>query len=250
MVRIGGYDGKWELVERIRIPDEVPSPWIRGCISDNKIIIPNFKTYLRGKGHCCMLDIDNKTIQEVITDAGSKTVFLNVDTVVCGMLEIMPNGASLEDCIRLYDRRWNVFSNITIPHNKHDKVINSTFVDVLVDRDGKIIAAERHQTNIYVINPSDGEIVKTITCKGKLILRGVLSSGQFVAHPSPHDNKIPIIDREGSQKEIALDRTATSCTIDPLTDDLYPVYWDKTRKACVVDHLSSTGELKATNVLN
>ena len=77
----------------------------------------------------------------------------------------------------------------------------------------------------------------------------MLSSGQFVAHPSPHDNKIPIIDREGSQKEIALDRTATSCTIDPLTDDLYPVYWDKTRKACVVDHLSSTGELKATNVL-
>ena len=73
--RIGGYDGKWELVERIRIPDEVPSPWIRGCISDNKIIISNFKTYLRGKGHCCMLDIDNKTFQEVITDAGSKTVF-------------------------------------------------------------------------------------------------------------------------------------------------------------------------------
>ena len=58
-------------------------------------------------------------------------------------------------------------------------------VDVAVDQNGMIIAAEEGQSKIYVINPADGKIMNTITCKQNINMHGVLSSGHIIAQPSP-----------------------------------------------------------------
>ena len=81
----------------------------------------------------------------------------------------------------------------------------STGVNVAVDQDGMIIAAEGDQSKIYVINPSDGKIMNTITCKENIRMRGVLSSGHIIAQPLHSQRQIDrvfIIDRQGAQREI------------------------------------------------
>eukprot|EP00057_Strongylocentrotus_purpuratus_P018021 XP_011672495.1 PREDICTED: uncharacterized protein LOC105442264 [Strongylocentrotus purpuratus] len=99
-------------------------------------------------------------------------------------------------------------------------------VDVAVDQDGMIIAAEGFQSKIYVINPADGKIMNTITCKQNIRMRGVLSSGHIIARPSLPDHRVLIIDRQGAQREIPHSDVILNACIDPMTDDLYVVTSD------------------------
>ena len=160
--RIGGYDGEWKLIDTINVSDEITFPFIVGWIDECNVII----TENVGSHHTYMLDMNTKHSQRVITGSDTSAivscVLLNDDKVVCGKFSEELTGDSLTGCISVYDRQWKRINDVTIPRNTtHD----GTWVNVAVDQDGMIIAAEGRQSKIYVINPADGKIMNTNTCK-------------------------------------------------------------------------------------
>ena len=246
--RIGGFGEKWVLTETISISNK--NACIAGSISDT-VIMSSFSFPQR----LSVINLTDKIVTEKMVSSKSHSyiwscALLNEDTIVCGMGFKLksPTENTLDDVIRLYDKEWNLIKSISLPHNtKNDRC------KVDVDgKDGMVIAAERGQTKIYVINPTDGEIVDTITCKREIVLCGTLSTGDFIAIPSPVNDKVIFIDRRhgrGTQREIAIGGTVYKCGIDSLTADLFPVYHQEGKDAFVVDHLKSNGEVKAKDVL-
>nr|XP_054756970.1 uncharacterized protein LOC129263066 [Lytechinus pictus] len=244
--RIGGYDGEWMLSDTISGKDKIEFPYIVGCIDECNVIITD---WVSDSEHTYMLDINTKHTQRVITRTDTSYVIscalLNDDKIVCGKLRKVCTGDSLTGCISVYDRQWMRINDVTIPRNT---TRDTSWVDVAVDRDGMIIAAERGQSKIYVINPADSKIVNTITCKQNVLMRGVLSSGHIIARPCPSDKRVLIIDIQGGQREIPHSDVILNVCVDPITDDLYVVTSDDERKTCVIDQVMSGNEVKKRRV--
>nr|XP_054767211.1 uncharacterized protein LOC129274425 [Lytechinus pictus] len=240
--RIDGYDGEWKLIDTINFRDKITVPWIVGCIDEDKVMITDALT---GEGHTYMLDLNSKTTQRYDTSYIISCAALNDDKVVCGRLIKGCTGDSLPGCISVYDRQWNHINDVTIPRNT---TRNDAWVPVAIDHDGMIIAAEVGQSMIYVINPVNDEIVNTITCKEKILMRDVLSSGHIIARPSPPDRRALIIEREGDHREIPHSDVIRNVCVDRMTDDLYVVTSDGEYKTCVIDHVMSEGNIKKRRV--
>ncbi|XP_063956726.1 uncharacterized protein LOC135154475 [Lytechinus pictus] len=244
--RIGGYDGEWILSDTISVKDKFTSPIIVGCIDECNVIITD---RVSGSRHTYMLDINTKHIQRVITGTDTSCVIscalLNDDKIVCGRRCEGCTGDSLTGSISVYDRQWMRINDVTIPRNT---TRDTSCVDVAVDRDGMIIAAEWGQSKIYVINPADSKIVNTITCKQDVNMRGVLSSGHIIAQPNPLGKRVLIIDRQGGQREIPHSDFILGVCVDPITDDLYVVTSDDEYKTCVIDQVMSGNEVKKRRV--
>ncbi|XP_041466086.1 uncharacterized protein LOC121416681 [Lytechinus variegatus] len=244
--RIGGYDGEWTLSDTINVKDKIKLPRIVGCIDECNVIITN---RVSSSLHTYMLDMNTKHIQRVITGTDTSCVFscalLNDDKIVCGRWCKGCTGGSLTGCISVYDRQWMRINDVTIPRNT---TRNITLVYVAVDRDGMIIAAEWNQSKIYVINPADSKIVNTITCKQKVLMRGVLSSGHIIAQPNPRGKRVLIIDRQGGQREIPHSDVIFNISVDPITDDLYVLILDYEGKTCAIDQVISGNEVKERRV--
>nr|XP_054757483.1 uncharacterized protein LOC129263603 [Lytechinus pictus] len=240
--RIGGYDGEWMLSDTTSVQDKITFPCIVGCIDECNVIITD---RVSGSQHTYILDMNTKHIQRVITDIDTSCVMscalLNDDKIVCGRLRKGCTGDSLTGFISVYNRQWMRINDVTIPRNTTRDI---SWVDVAVDRDGMIIAAERAQSKIYVINPADSKIVNTITCKQDVWMRGVLSSGHIIAQPYPRDKRVLIIDRHGGQREIPHSDVILNVSVDPITDDLYVVTSDDEYKTCVIDQVMSGNEVK------
>ena len=196
-----------------------------------------------------MFDMNTEHTQRVITNIGISGVLscalLNDDKVVCGKSSEWCTGDSLTECISVYDRQWKHINDVTIPRNT---TRDYTWVYVAVDQDGMIIAAEWGQSKIYVINPANGKIMNTITCKQNIRMHGVLSSGHIIAQPYPADHSVFIIDRQGAQREIVHSDEILNAFIDPMTDDLYVVTSDDEYKTCVIDQVMSGGDMKKRRV--
>eukprot|EP00057_Strongylocentrotus_purpuratus_P015257 XP_011669731.1 PREDICTED: uncharacterized protein LOC105440859 [Strongylocentrotus purpuratus] len=160
--------------------------------------------------------------------------------VVCGKAN-RRTGDSLTGYINVYDRQWKLIIDVTLPINTTG---GDTWVDVAADKDGMTIAAEACQSKIYVINPADGKIVNTITCKDNIRLCDMLSSGHIIARLYPADRRVLIIDREGVQREITHSDVIWNVCVDPKTDDLYVVTSDEEYKTCVIDQVMSEGDMK------
>nr|XP_054756966.1 uncharacterized protein LOC129263063 [Lytechinus pictus] len=269
--RIGGYDGKWMLSDTISVKDKFTYPIIVGCIDECNVIITE---WLSGS-HTYMLDMNTKHIQRVITGTDTSCVIsctlLNDDKKVCGRWCKGCTGDSLTGCISVYDRQWMCINDVTIPRNKSYDISSSSgrltrlfsrltfkevkhttndtsWVDVAVDRDGMIIAAECGQSKIYVIKPADSKILDTIKCKQDVEMRGVLSSGHIIALPFPFDKRVLIIDRQGGKREIPHSDVILNVCIDPITDDLYIVTSDDEYKKFVIDQVMSGNEVKKRRV--
>ncbi|XP_041466100.1 uncharacterized protein LOC121416699 [Lytechinus variegatus] len=246
--RIGGHDGEWMLSDTISVEDKITFPLIVGCIDECNVII----TDVESDSHTYMLDINTKHIQRVITGTDTSCVLscalLNGEKIVCGRLCEGCTGDSLTESISVYDRQWIHLNDVTIPRNKSYDIASSSGVYVAVDRDGMIIAAECDQSKIYVINPADSKIVKTIKCKQNVQMRGVLSSGHIIAQPYPHDKRVLIIDRQGGQREIPHSDVILNVSVDHITDDLYVVTSDDEYKTCVIDQVISGSEVKKRRV--
>eukprot|EP00057_Strongylocentrotus_purpuratus_P022545 XP_011677019.1 PREDICTED: uncharacterized protein LOC105444448 [Strongylocentrotus purpuratus] len=256
--RIDRFDGEWKLIDTINVKDKCTLPIIVGCIDECNVIITDMR---KGSTHTYMLDMNTKHTQRVITVRDTSMVFscalLNDDKVVCGKCSKGYTGNTLTGCICVYDRQWKLINNITIPKNTTDNVkwfpfwsatTSSHWVDVAVDQDGMIIAAQLCQSKIYAINPGDGKIMNTITCKQKIRMHGVLSSGDIIAQPTPADHRVFIIDRQGIQREIPHSDVIRNGCIDPMTDDLYVVTSDDEYKTCVIDQVMSGGGMKKRRV--
>ena len=165
--------------------------------------------------------------------------------VVCSKYNEGCTGESLTGCISVYDRQWKHVNDITIPRNKTH---GSRCGDVAVDQDGMIIAAEWGQSKMYVINPADGKIMNTITCKENIRMHCVLSSGHIIAKPSPRDHRVFIIDRQGAQREISHSDVIWNTFNNPMTDDLYVLTSGDEGKTCVIDQVMSGGDMAKRRV--
>ena len=233
--RIDGYDGEWKLIDTINVSDKITFPVIVGWIDECNVII----TALESR-HTHMLDMNTKHTERVITGSGTSWVhsfaLLNDDKVVCGKYCKGWTGDSLTGYISVYDRQCKHINDVAIPINTTNAY---AWMDVAADQDGMIIAAEWDQSKIYVINPADGKIMNTITCKKNIMMRGVLLSGHIIAQPSPADHRVFIIDRQGAQREIPHNDVIWNACIDPLTDELYVVTSDDECKTCVIDQVMS-----------
>ena len=244
--RIGGYDGKWELTETISIPSE--NGFITGGIRDTIII----SSYSFSQTTFYVMDLTDKVITKKMHSSSDMSFIwscdlLNENAIVCGMCSRLYSRTrnTLDDAIRLYDKQWNLIKSISL---LHDAKYYSAAVDV-VGKDGMVIAAARGQAKIYVINPTDGAIVDTITCKREIVLCGTLSSGDFIVLPSPGNDKVLIIDTKGTQKEIAVGGEVYNCVIDLVTEDIFPVYRKEGQDAFIVNHLNCNGEVKIRDML-
>eukprot|EP00057_Strongylocentrotus_purpuratus_P006627 XP_011661101.1 PREDICTED: uncharacterized protein LOC105436811 [Strongylocentrotus purpuratus] len=232
--RIDGYDGEWSLVDTISITNQMAEPSIVGCVDDSVIIVERTDN---GDPNTYALDVQNKHNQRVVTGDCSSLVscaLLSDDKIVCGnYCDIAEDfkGESLTGLISVYDRQWKLIKNdFIIPR---DGARWGTSVDIAVDQNGMIIAGEGiRPIKIYVINPADGKINRTIGVTAKdVMMRGVLSSGHIIAHSWVAFQKVLKIDHNGPQREISLgefhrhDDIRNIC-IDPLTDSLYVVSSD------------------------
>eukprot|EP00057_Strongylocentrotus_purpuratus_P008159 XP_011662633.1 PREDICTED: tripartite motif-containing protein 5-like [Strongylocentrotus purpuratus] len=231
--RIDGYIGKWELVKSIHIPSIVNEPRMRDLISDDEICVWDVKnkaTYVTN----ISIQHTNRVIEGGSTVNITSCAPIDSDVKVSGMWRQDCTGDRLDECITLYDRRWKVIRDISIPRNIRSTV-NKVYVDV--DRNGMFLAAQYDQSNIYVINPADGKIVNTITMQGKKVKGEIqaLSSGDIVVKTSY--NEFTVISRSGEEKDaIHSDEWQLSqCRVNKLTDTLYNTYWDKERKIYAVD---------------
>ncbi|XP_030849435.1 uncharacterized protein LOC105439726 [Strongylocentrotus purpuratus] len=244
--RIDWYDGEWKLIETINIKDKITVPAIVGCIDECNVIITDT---VKGSPHTYVLDMNTKHTQRVITGSNRSWVItcalLNDDKVVCGKHSEGFTGDSLTECISVYDRQWKHINDVTIPRNT---TLGDAGVDVAADQDGMIIAAEWDQSKIYVINPADGKIMNTITCKQNIRMLGSLSSGHIIAQPFPPDHRVFIIDRQGAQREIPHSDEILNACIDPMTDDRYVVTSNDEYKTCVIDQVMSGRDMKKSLV--
>eukprot|EP00057_Strongylocentrotus_purpuratus_P012890 XP_011667364.1 PREDICTED: uncharacterized protein LOC105439726 [Strongylocentrotus purpuratus] len=244
--RIDGYDGEWKLITTINVSDEIPSPIIVGRIDECNVIITD---RVLGSPHTYVLDLNNTHTRRVITGSDTSIVvacaLLNDDKVVCGKSCEGCTGDSLTECISVYDRQWKHINDVTIPRNT---ARDDAGVDVAADQDGMIIAAEWNQSKIYVINPADGKIMNTITCKQNIRMLGSLSSGHIIAQPFPSDHRVFIIDRQGAQREIPHSDEILNACIDPMTDDRYVVTSNDEYKTCVIDQVMSGRDMKKSLV--
>eukprot|EP00057_Strongylocentrotus_purpuratus_P029153 XP_011683627.1 PREDICTED: uncharacterized protein LOC105447373 [Strongylocentrotus purpuratus] len=242
--RIDGYDGEWKLIDKINVNDKITFPYIVGCIDECNVIIGD-----AGSLHSYMLDMNTKHSQRVITCSDTSWVIscalLNDDKVVCGKYIKGCTGDSLTGYISVYDTQWKHINDVTIPRNT---TRDYAWVDVAVDQDGMIIAAEGGQSKIYVINPADCKIENTIPCKENIRMSGVLSSGHIIAQPFPPDHSVFTIDRQGGQREITHSDVILNACIDPMTDDLYVVTSSDECKTCVIDQMMSGGDMKKRRV--
>ncbi|XP_063964873.1 uncharacterized protein LOC129274436 [Lytechinus pictus] len=243
--RIDGYDGEWKRIDKINVTDKIKYPGIVGCIDEEKVIITDWKI----DGHTYMLDLNSKTTQRVINGSDTSIIYscatLNDDKIVCGRFINSCTGDSLPGSISVYDRQWNHINDVTIPRNTTRTGVG---VRVALDQDGMIIAAEGSQSMIYVINPANDDIVNTITCKEKILMYDVLTSGHIIARPLPPDRRALIIDREGDHMEIPHSDVILNVCVDRMTDDLYVVTSDDEYKTCVIDQVMSEGDMKKRRV--
>ncbi|XP_041477912.1 uncharacterized protein LOC121425889 [Lytechinus variegatus] len=245
--RIDEYDGEWKLIDTINVRDKITFPYIVGCIDEDKVMITDYNIFV--EGHTYMFDLNSKTTQRVINGSGTSYIIscaaLNDGKIVCGRDITGCTGDSLPGCISVYDRQWNHINDVTIPRNT---TRTDAGVRVAIDQDGMIIAAENGQSMIYVINPVNDEIINTITCKEKIVMYDVLSSGHIIALPSPKDRRALIIDREGNHREIPHSDVILNVCVDRMTDDLYVVTSNDEYKTCVIDQVMSEGDMKKRRV--
>ncbi|XP_041478752.1 uncharacterized protein LOC121426489 [Lytechinus variegatus] len=249
--RIDGYDGEWKLIDTINVRDKINYPRIVGCVNKNQVMITNGPA---SEEHCntYILDLNSKNTKRVIIGNRMSWVItcavLNDGTVVCGRYIIGCTEDSLPGCISVYDRQWNHISDVTIPRNT---VNNYTWVGVEADPNGTIIAAEGSQSKIYAINmdnPADATIINTITCQEKMRMSGVLSSGHIIARTASFDRRVRIINREGDHREISHTDVIYNVCVDRMTDDLYVVTSDDEYKTCVIDQVTSGGDVRKRRV--
>ena len=244
--RIDGYIGKLELVKSIYIPSIVNRPLVFGFVSDDEICVQDDVD-----DAMYVTNINTEHTHKVIEGGSNMYITscapIDSNVIVCGKGIRGCTGVSLDGCITLYDRQWNVIRDISIPGN--NDFIDDVYVDV--DRDGMILAAQEDQSEIYVINTADGKIVHTITMQGEKVWDEIqaLSSGDIVVKTG--DNKFTVISRSGEKKAVihSDEWESSQCCIDKLTDTLYIAYWDTERTIYAVDQVSCDGIIQARRIV-
>eukprot|EP00057_Strongylocentrotus_purpuratus_P028645 XP_011683119.1 PREDICTED: uncharacterized protein LOC105447127 [Strongylocentrotus purpuratus] len=253
--RIDGFIGKWELVKSIHISSIVNVPAVCGLIRDDEICVVEVGS-TPTPGAAYVTNISTEHTYKVNLGNSKASISscapIGSNLIVCGKWRLGYTGDSLDGRITLYNRQWKVISDITISRNN---LFTHVFVDV--DRVGMILAAQIKQSNVYVINPSDGKIVSTITMQGKEVWGTIqaLSSGDIVVKTGY--DKFSVISRSGEEKAViqsdewrASSVGATLCHVDKLTDTLYITYWDREHSIYAVDQVSCDGTIHARRIVS
>ena len=237
--RIGGYDGKWELTQTILKANKINTPIIVGLINDS-LIINSWHTK-----HTYTFNLIDEETKEILRSNGDSFVWscalLDEETILCGMRHESHLGENMDDAIRLYDRQWNMIKSISLPHTTNH---STSCVDVAVGKNGMIIAAEASQPNIYILNPANGLIIKTITCECDVALCGVLTSGEILCHKLTLNTSLLIVNGNGNQTETTFPGKVIDITVDSLTEDIYVILTTRKQEEYVINRMSDRGDKK------
>ena len=238
--RIVGYRGKYEVVDTIGIAEYSKHPAIVGRLNDEEIIL----TCIGGswKEHAYTLNLKTKDIRSM--DIGADTclascAMLDPNTLVYGRYQEYNSPIN----VSFYNMNNKQITNIKIPKTTS---YDNTRLDVGVDKDGRLVVLDTGSCFIHVI--SSGKITGAIRSSDPLRMLGVLSSGDIIARHSPSSDKL-LIFKNGNRREVILSGKVWCCGIHPVTDDLYPLYWNDAHQTYVIDHLSSKGEVKGRDLV-
>ena len=177
--KLTGYNTDWEHYDVLPIPEFIKKPCIVGHIDDDNVVVREDTT-----GDIYSINLANKQVSQVKLDGGkciSNCVSLNKNTIICGNCINKYCGDKLLDCISLYDRKWKLLNDISLPRNTPRK---QTSVSVVATTEGMILAAEEGQKMAYLINSENCEIITEIECANNLWLRDAMSDGRILAGTS------------------------------------------------------------------
>ena len=169
-----GYNTDWDNYDALPIPELIKKPRIVGHIDDDNVIVRENTT-----GDIYTINLANKQVSQVKLADGkciSNCVSLNENTIISGNYVNKYCGDKLLDCISVYDRKWRLITDISIPRNTpHEQ----TSVYVVATTGGMILAAEEGQKMAYLIK--DCQIIREIECADDLWLRDAKSDGSILA---------------------------------------------------------------------
>ncbi|XP_071488242.1 uncharacterized protein [Diadema antillarum] len=232
--------GLWELTDTIAIPQEVKFPGIVGYISEDEVVVSDF-----ANAGTYVTDMNTKKTEKVAEgqngDCIVSCVVLDDEKIACGKSCLIGASTGYSSLVSIYDRKWQLVKEHTLPSNTAQ---GFAVVDVAVHRGdphGVILVAETGQSTIHVLNHRDGEILDTITIQDKIRIRGVLPTGDIVAHRGMWDNTLLVVDGRGGRREITHSKTIRNVAVDPVTSALYVSCYVKSTELCVIDQMSVDG---------
>lgn len=239
--------GPWKLVDEFRISSHMNDLRILGCAFNENAFFEDVKT---GVGY--IFDSIKREMVQVLQYDGRGSVNcctpLDEDLLLCGRTHGGCSKRTLSECICLYDRQWQLRKSIPIPRHTSGPF---SCVSVDVDCNGMIVASEANQSHIYVINPANGLIVKTILLQDAKCKRCLcMPSGYIVV--STGQGEFTILDQTGKSKRILRDDdwlSAVDFSLDPLLDTMYVVYRDESHDSYAVDEVSVGGKI-SKKILN
>ena len=225
-------------IEKIKIPEYINGPYVIGSVGKcDSILIGEMEGI-----NVYSLNLSTGLTRKVMVGETDKGIlaFLPLDKkrIICAkrIRSSHSNPDELVGCVSLYDNDFKFIKDFSIP-KKDSPAGKYTFVAVDATTDGMIMASEWFQSKIYMIDPGNGKIVKTLESPDLEWTYGVLSTGDMVAETS---EDIVIVDSLGHQKAIAPVRNYfRMCTIDRKTDMIYHLQWDSDMKICVIDQIST-----------
>ena len=206
--------------------------------------VKNAKVVLQdlSAGSIYVENIKEKTTRKVVDGKNpyyiSNCTTLDDGRIVCGTCNAE---------IVIYNPKWKHQSTIVLTRQRRG---NTTWVTT--DKDGMIVAVVWGSATIYVYNPDDGELVRTVSFSGGPIYRiGCLSSGDMVVHTNcSRGNYVCVMGGSGVVKSTGHFRgkILRSIAVDKLTDLIYVMYNEG--KECAVDVMSATGSVIAEKMLS
>ena len=246
--RLGDYHGNWECISTVKIPDHVKIPGIFGCVSENEIA---FKDSLVGTVYTLNLG-DGETKEILGPECGTPVcscALLEEDVIVCGEKYERCVGDTHLRCVSRYWKRqgeWKLVSD-NVVGIQGDTPTGNVYVDV--DTSGKILAAEPSGSNIYVIDPTDGQ------CEKKIKLENLSSYGRVLSFSSGtllvKGTQFYVIERSGAVRNVIQNEEwgKPRCVVDPITDLVYVTYRDTENECNLVDEVSSDGVIQSRRII-
>ena len=231
--RLGVPSNEWEKGDEI---DTVL--WIRLCAIGS---VKNGEVVFRDvyDGAIYVKNIREKTSRKVVVGRNLYNIYsctsLDDGRIVCG---------TTNSEIVIYDPMWkHITGTIVLTNERKGKV-----TWVTTDRYGVIVAVVSGSATIYVYNPDDGSLMRSVTIdSGPIHGIGCLSSGDTAVSTNycSQGNDVCVVDRSGVVKSTTHyhGKTVRSIAVDKFADLTYVMY--NVGSKCSVDVLSPNGKLAA-----
>ena len=215
-------------------------PHLIGSVGKNKVVFRD-----RHDGAIYVTDMRDKTTRKVKSGKEPYAIWscaaLNDGRIVCGTGNAQ---------IVMYDKRWTRTRTTILA-----KGSRGYSTSISIDKEGMIVAVVLRSNNIYICNPDDGAIVRSIAIRDldncPLYGVGCLSSGDIVVCTEcPNGKDVCVVDSaSGIVKSTTPFRgkSVWGVAVDAATDLIYVIYHRE--MMCAVDVMFPNGGIKAERIM-